>query len=218
MNLNIALIGASGRVGRRVLEEALSRGHRVTAVVRDPAKVPPRAGLSVARGDASDPTALAAALAGHDVVVSAVSPAVDDPAVRAKMLAAYRGIVSAAKSAGVRRLLVVGGAGTLDVAPGRQLVEEPGFPPQWREAARGIRDVHAELLRPETGLDWAFFAPSPLLDEGPRTGRYALGGETVLPGAGGGPARISDSDYAVALVDELERPRHSRVRFTAAAE
>jgi putative NADH-flavin reductase len=217
MNLSIALIGASGRVGRRILEEALSRGHRVTAVVRDPAKLATRPGLTVARGDAGDPAGLAAAIAGHDAVVSAVSPAVDDPAVREKMLAAYRGIVSAAKAAKAPRLLVVGGAGTLDVGPGAQLVDAPGFPPQWREAARGIRDVHAQLLRPETALDWVFFAPSPLLDEGPRTGRYALGGESVLPGKDGAPARISDADYAVALVDELERPRHSRARFTAAA-
>ncbi len=215
--MKIALIGASGRVGRRVLEEALARGHQVTAVVRDPAKVAARPGLTVARGDAADPAGLAAALAGHDAVVSAVSPAVDDPDVRAKMLAAYQGIVAAVKAAKAPRLLVVGGAGTLDVAPGAQLVDAPGFPPQWHAAASGIRDVHARLLRPETGLDWVFFAPSPLLDEGPRTGRYALGGETVLPGSGGAPARISDADYAVALVDELEKPRHSRVRFTAAA-
>lgn len=215
--MKIALIGATGRVGRRVLEEALSRGHRVSAVVRDPAKVAARPGLTVARGDAADPAGLAVALAGHDAVVSAVSPAVDDPDVRGKMLAAYRGIVSAAKAARAPRLLVVGGAGTLDVSPGVQLVDAPGFPPQWREAARGIRDVHAELLRPESVLNWVFFAPSPLLDESPRTGRYKLGGETVLPGSDGAPARISDADYAVALLDELEQPRHSRVRFTAAA-
>lgn len=217
MKLNIALIGASGRVGRKVLEEALSRGHRVTAVVRDPAKLAPRPGLSVIRGDAAAPDALAAALAGHDAVVSAVSPAVDDPAVHEKMLSTYRGVLAATKAARAKRLVVVGGAGTLDVGPGAQLVDSPHFPPQWRAAASGIRDVHAQLLKPETALDWVFFAPSPFLDEGPRTGRYVLGGETVLPGKDGAPARISDADYAAALVDELEKPRHSRTRFTAAA-
>lgn len=212
--MKIVVIGATGMVGQRVLREALSRGHEVTAVTRDAGKLKPEAGLSVRAAAAGDRKALAAALKGHDAVVSAVNPGWGDPQLRENTVKAYRVIVEAAKDAGVERLLVVGGAGTLDAAPGVFFVDTPVFPEQWKEAARGMRDVYL-LLKEEKGLDWAFFAPAPFFEPGARTGRYAFGGESLMPGAA--PARISVEDYAAALLDELEKPARHRVRFTAAS-
>lgn len=214
--MRIALIGATGMVGSRVLQEALSRGHEVTAVTRDPEKLAARPGLSVVKGDAGDPERLAEALKGHDAVVSSLNPGWTDPKLRENTVKAYEGILTAAKAAKARRLLVVGGAGTLDAAPGVFFVDTPAFPAQWKEGAAGMRDVYL-LLKEEKALDWAFFAPAPLLEPGRRTGRYAFHGSSLPPGKGGAPARIFVEDYAAALVDELEMPRHSRTRFTAAS-
>jgi putative NADH-flavin reductase len=209
--MNIALIGATGSVGSRVLEEALRRGHSVTAVVRDPSKLPARPGLTVARGDALDAADLAKRLAGHDAVVSAYNPGWTAPNLRESTVKAYRGIVDAAKSSGVKRLVVVGGAGSLVTAPGQYLVDSPDFPAEWKPAALGMRDVSL-LLAHEPSLDWTFFAPAPLLSPGARTGKFRVGGASLLPGDG--PAKISIEDYAVALVDELEKPAHLRQNFT----
>lgn len=214
--MKIALIGATGMVGSRVLKEALSRGHQVTALTRDPKKLEARPGVLVASGDAADPARLAEVLQGHDAVVSSLNPGWADPKLRESTLKAYEGVIAAAKGAKARRLLVVGGAGTLDAAPGVFFVDTPAFPPQWKEGASGMRDVYLRLKR-ETELDWAFFAPPPLLEPGERTGRYSFHGESLPAGRDGAPARISVEDYAAALVDELEKPRHSRTRFTAAS-
>lgn len=214
--MRIAIIGATGMVGRRVVDEALSRGHQVTAVTRDAGKLKPQGALKVASAGAGDRQALAAALKEHDAVVSSVNPGWGDPRLRENTVKTYRVIVDAAKDAKVPRLLVVGGAGTLDAAPGVFFVDTPAFPAQWKEGASGMRDVYL-LLKEEEALDWAFFAPAPLLEPGTRTGRYAFGGESLMPGAGGAPARISVEDYAAALLDELEQPSRRRVRFTAAS-
>lgn len=208
--MRISLIGATGSVGSRVLAEALSRGHQVTAVVRDPAKLPARPGLTVVKGDALDREGLAKKLSG-DAVVTSYNPGWTEPDIRRKTVVAYKGILGAVKASGVPRLLVVGGAGTLETEPGKFLVDSPHFPKEYFEAAAGLRDVYL-VLKEEKALDWTFFAPAPMLAPGERTGQFRVGAEKVLPGDT--PAKISIEDYAVALVDELEKPVHSRRRFT----
>jgi putative NADH-flavin reductase len=197
--MKIALIGATGFVGAALLEELLQRGHDVTALARTPAKLAPRA--------------------GHDAVVSAYNPGWNEPELYAEFLRGHNAIVEGTKRAGIARFIVVGGAGSLFVAPGVQLVDTPAFndhvPPNIVPGARAARDALTEL-RGENALDWTFVSPPVGLAPGERSGVYRLGGEEVLM-AGDTPAGISVADLAVAIVDELERPRHSRQRFTAAA-
>lgn len=199
--MNIALIGASGQVGSRILKELSDRGHIVTAIARDPARIATLPGVTAKAGDAFDQAGLAALLKGHDVVVSAVHFTASDP----------RRLIDAVKAAGVPRYVVVGGAGSLEVAPGVTLVSTPEFPEAYKaEATAGGRFL--ELLRTEKDLDWTFLSPSALFEPGERTGRFRLGGDRLLVGPNG--SRISFEDYAVALVDEIERPAHRRQRFT----
>jgi uncharacterized protein len=197
----IALIGASGNVGTRILKELSNRHHHVTAIARDVAKIPAYPGVSAQAGDATDPAGLAALLQGHDVVISTVRFAGTDP----------RQLIDSVRASGVKRYLVVGGAGSLFVAPGRRLVDEPNFPAEYKhEASRGA-DFLDELKRAED-LDWTFLSPSALFTAGERTGRFRLGLDDLLVGEHG--SSISFEDYAVALADEIEQPRHVRQRFT----
>ncbi|GAP39005.1 NAD(P)-dependent oxidoreductase [Piscinibacter sakaiensis] len=209
--MNLVLIGASGYVGSGLLQEALARGHAVRALVRDAAKLAPAPGLVVQSLDVFDTAALTAALRGADAVLTAFSGHAHGD-VRADYLRGLRSILAAVKAAGVPRLLVVGGAGSLEVAPGVQLVDTPAFPAEWLGTALGARDALA-LLRDEPALDWTMLSPSALLVPGERTGRFRLGGDQLLVGADG-ESRISVADYAVAMLDELERPAHPRRRFT----
>lgn len=215
--MKIALIGATGFVGSQVLSEALQRGHQVTALVRDPLKLAARPQLQVTKAEATDAAAVAAAAAGHDVLVSAYNGPRGDAEFAARYLQGLRAIVAGARSAGVPRLLWVGGAGSLFVAPGVQLVDTPQFPAEYRTEARAGREALG-VLRDETSLDWSFVSPAPLLQPGERTGRFRLGGDQVLMDANdpSQPGRISVQDLAVAIVDELETPSHSRRRFTLA--
>ena len=212
--MKIALIGATGFVGSKILAEALQRGHEVTALVRSPSKVTPQPRLAVEAADATDAAQLARAVAGHDAVVSAYNGPRGQADFRERYLAGTRAVVSATKQAGVKRLLWVGGAGSLFVAPGVQLVDTPQFPAEYRIEAQTARDA-MNLIGQERGLDWTVVSPAALLQPGPRTGKFRLGGDTVLMD-GDGPARISVDDLAVAIVDELETPRHVQRRFTAA--
>lgn len=200
--MNIALIGATGFIGSRLLAELGRRGHRVTAIVRNPEKVPQGAGVTAKRGDVFDRDGLAALLAGHDAVISAVHFSASDPAV----------LLAAVRQSGVKRYLVVGGAGSLAVAPGVKLFDTKEFPAIYLdEAKKG--GAYLDLLRAEASLDWTFLSPSALIEPGARTGKFRLGKDDLLVGAEGRSA-ISAEDYAVALVDELEKPEHSRQRFT----
>lgn len=209
--MNIVLIGASGYIGSALLDEALARGHQVTALVGHPEKLAVRPGLTALQTDALDTAALAGRLRGHDAVISAFSghaqADVYDYYVRG-----MRSIIDATKAAGVPRLLVVGGAASLEVAPGVQLLDTPEFPAEWKATAAGAREA-LNLLRAEPTLDWTFLSPSAYLEPGTRTGRFRLGGDRLLVGADG-RSRISLQDYAVAMIDELEKPAHSRKRFT----
>ena len=212
--MNIALIGATGFVGSAVLNELLQRGHRVTVLARNPAKLTAREGLTVVAADAQDATQVAKAVAGHDAVVSAYNPGWAEPDLYNQFLQGSRAIVQGVRQSGVRRLLVVGGAGSLFVAPGVQLVDTPQFPAEWKNGALAARDALNEL-RTESALDWTFLSPPILLQPGDRTGQYRLGTEAPLMN-GDQPGSISVADLAVAIVDELENPRHVQQRFTVA--
>ena len=211
--MKVALIGASGFIGSGLRAELLARGHRVTALVAHPEKLEPGDGLSVVGSDALDSDRLAAQLAGHDAVISAFSGHAEQD-VRGHYLRGVDSILAAVRRAGVPRLLMVGGAGSLNVAPGVQLVDTPEFPEQWKGSALGARDA-LERLRGEPALDWAMLSPAALIEPGERTGRFRLGGDDLLVDAEG-RSRISVQDYAVAMVDELEHPSHSRRRFCVA--
>ena len=211
--MNIVLIGASGFIGSGLLAEALARGHQVTALVAHPEKLAPRPGLTVAGTDVLDTARLTRQLAGYDAVISAFSGHAQED-VRGYYGRGIDSIVKAVRDAGVPRLLVVGGAGSLEVAPGVQLVDTPEFPEQWKGSALGARDT-LDRLRGERTLDWTLLSPAALIQPGERTGRFRLGGDQLLVDDQGN-SRISVQDYAVAMIDELERPAHSRQRFTVA--
>jgi putative NADH-flavin reductase len=209
--MKIALIGASGYVGSALLKEALARGHQVTALVIKPDKLASHPNLTAVASDVLDEAALATQLQGHDAVISAFSGHAQTD-IHGYYVRGICCIIGAVKRSGVPRLLVVGGAGSLEVAPGVQLVDTPEFPAQWKASAEGARDA-LNLLRRETALDWTMLSPSAHLEPGKRTGQFRLGGDQLLVGADG-ESRISLEDYAVAMLDELERPAHSRQRFT----
>lgn len=213
--MKIALIGATGFVGSAVLTELLSRGHAVTALARHPGKLAAQAGLQVVQADVSDAAQVAAAVAGHDAVVSAYNPGWGEADIQRLFGLGYRAILAGTKQAGVQRLLAVGGAGSLEVAPGLQLVDTPEFPAEWKAGALAARDLLTHL-RTETALDWTFVSPPIALAPGERTGQYRVGGDQLLPGTGDAPAGISVADLAVAIVDEVQTPRHTRQRFTVA--
>lgn len=197
----IALIGAAGNVGSRLLDELVSRGHQVTAIGRDPSKIRARPGVTAVRADAKDSAGLAAALKGHDAVISAVRFLDSDPVA----------LLDAVRNAGVKRYLVVGGAASLLVAPGQRLLDQPGFPEAYKaEATRGAAFLDA--LRQVSDLDWTFLSPSAVFVPGERTGTFRVGGDELLVGEKG--STISFEDYAVAMVDEIEKPAHGRQRFT----
>lgn len=217
--MKIALIGATGFVGAAVLQELLSRGHAVDALVRSPEKLAPRAGLTPVRVDVRDAAAVAAAVRGVDAVISAYNPGWNAPQLYEEFLRGHNAIVDGVKRAGLHRLLVVGGAGSLYVAPGVQFVDTPAFldhvPPNIVPGARAARDA-LTTLRNETALDWSLISPPAALAPGERSGRYRVGGDDLLF-AGDVPAGISVADLAVAIVDEIEQPRHVRRRFTVAS-
>jgi len=209
--MNITLIGASGFIGSAILNEALERGHRVTALVTRPERLAAHAGLTALAADVMDVTRLTAQLAGTDAVLSAFSGHAQTD-VRDYFVAGVRNIISAVKEARAPRLLVVGGAASLEVAPGALLFDSPGFPPEYRQTAQGALDALA-LLRQETALDWTMLSPSAVIAPGQRTGIYRSALDQLISAADGS-SRISVEDYAKAMVDELERPAHPRQRFT----
>ena len=200
---HIAIIGATGRAGSRLLEEALRRGHTVTAIARKASeKLSGRADVKVVDADALDAPALEKALAGHDAVYSAAHFSTVPPAA----------IIGPVQRAGVKRLLVVGGAGSLFAAPGLKVIETPNFPDAYRaEATAG--GVFLDALRNEKELDWTFLSPSAEFVEGERTGKFRLGKDDLLVSAEG-RSWITFEDYAIAFIDELEKPAHSRQRYT----
>ncbi|WP_275547182.1 MULTISPECIES: NAD(P)-dependent oxidoreductase [unclassified Pseudomonas] len=212
--MKIALIGATGYVGAPLLQEALERGHQVTALARHPQKLGAHPHLTAVQADVQDSAALAEQLRGHDAVISAFNPGWSVADIREQFIAGSRAIIAASKQAGVKRLLVVGGAGSLYVAPGVQLIDTPGFPAEYKEGAEGARQT-LNMLRNEQALEWTFLSPAAQLVPGPRTGKFRLGHDELLMN-GDEPGSISVADLAVALIDEVEKPQHIRQRFTLA--
>ncbi|MFI1102124.1 NAD(P)-dependent oxidoreductase [Streptomyces melanogenes] len=209
----IAVFGAGGRVGRAVVAEAVARGHRVTAVVRDPAKYPDLGSdaVTVVRGDATDAASVAAAAAGHDAAVNA-SVRLDMPS-EEYFVSAAEAMTAGLKAAGVGRLVVLGIATTLEMAPGVRVMDAPEFPEQYRVLSQGHVAEFAALGAAGPELDWLMVVPPLDLDaEGPRTGRYRTAVGTVLDG----PGHISHPDLALAVLDEIDEPGHSRVQLAVA--
>ena len=209
--MKIALIGASGFVGTAILNDAINRGHSVTAIVRDLSKVKPHPQVTAVAVDAQDPQALAEVLKGHDRVISAYNPGWAAPDIHDQYLKGAKAIIAAAVTAH-SWLLVVGGAGSLEVAPGVQLVDTPDFPAEWKQGALAARDGLTALRR-ETALDWRFISPPVFLEPGEKRGGYRLGDDRVLF-SGEQPAGITVADLADGILDEVEKPAHLRQRFT----
>ena len=197
----IALVGASGNIGSRILSEALSRSHQVTGIVRNPEKLSAQAGLSIAQGDLADPNSLSKLVAGADVLV--VSIRWTDNAAQ---------VLETARLAGVSRVLVVVGAGSLEASPGVRVLDTPEFPAAWRTGAEGAARALA-AFRQEQQLDWVAFSPSWTIAPGERTGKFRIGGDQLLRDDKG-ESLISREDFAVAIIDEIEKPQHHRQRIT----
>ena len=211
--MNLVVIGASGFIGSALLQESLDRGHEVTAVVTKPEKVQPHAHLKVVACDVHNTAELAKVLTGHEVVLSAFSGHAQTD-VQGYYEKGMQSILAASKEAGVKRLLVVGGAGSLQVGPGQLLIETDGFPDEYQPTAQGAYTA-LRWLREEKELDWTMLSPAAEIFPGEKTGRFRLGTEQLVQDAEG-KSRISTGDYALAMLDELEKPAHSRQRFTLA--
>ena len=197
----VALIGASGAVGSRLLKELSGRGHTVTGIARSPEKIAALPGVTARKGDVFDRQGLTDLIRGHDVVISAVHFLDSDTDT----------LIAAVRASGVKRYLVVGGAGSLEVAPGKRLVDTPEFPAIYKAEAQKGADF-LDTLRTVGDLDWTFLSPSAMFIPGERNGKYRLGKDTLLASDKG--SSISFEDYAIVMVDEIEKPAHVRQRFT----
>jgi uncharacterized protein len=215
--MRILLYGASGMVGSRLAGEALRRGHQVTGVDRSGAtSASDDPNLTPVVSDADDPGRVAKLAAGHDVVVSALAPPRDGTEPTRPFLAVNRALIEGVRASGVRRLAVVGGAGSLltGPGPGTRLVDAPGFPESYRPEALAHAEV-LDLYRTVADLDWTCLSPAAAFGPGERTGGFRLGGDEMLTDADGKSA-VSAQDYAIAFLDELETPRHTGERFSVA--
>jgi hypothetical protein len=212
--MKIAVIGAAGNIGRRIVREALDRGHEVTAVGRHaPKQAPDNAKLSTAVADVTKPDEVGRIIQGHDAVVGAVGPA-HDGSQPTFLVDAARALIDGARRGGVKRLVTVGGAGSLYVSPGLQLVDTPTFPAAWKGVASAHRDAFA-VFRAASGLDWTYVSPAAFIEPGTRTGKFRIGADDLLVDANG-QSKISMEDFAIAVVDELEQPRAIGRRITVA--
>ena len=213
MAKEVLLIGATGFVGSAILNELLSRGHKVTAVVRDPAKLEGK-DVTAVKEDVANVDAIADLARGKDAVISAYNPGWANPDIATLITENYPKILSAAKQSGVGRLLIVGGAGTLFCAPGLRVVDSGAIPEAIMGGVRPLGDFYLNTLMNENDIDWVFFSPAGAFDEnGQRTGKFRLGKDDLIVDADGN-SHISVQDYAVAMVDELEQENHHQERFT----
>jgi len=214
--MKIVLFGATGHVGQRIVAEALRRGHEVVGVVRDPSRAQsPDPRVTLVQGDATDAASVATVVRGADAVVSSVSPRPGTTGQAPTMVDTARALIAGLREAGGRRLVVVGGAGSLEVAPGVALVDTPDFPEAYKPESLDGRDALNVYRADAQGLDWTFISPAIVIQPGERTGRYRTTSDQVLADESGNSI-ISYEDYAVALLDELENPRHVGARFGVA--
>ena len=214
---NVVLIGATGFVGSAILNELLSRGHKVTAVVRNAAKLPKNDNLTAVEEDVANVDAIANIAKGKDAVISAYNPGWSNPQMGKINDENYPKIVEAVKKSGVQRLLIVGGAGTLFVKPGVRVVDTGVIPDAIIDSVRSLGNFYLNFLTKEHDLDWVFFSPAGAFedaDKGQRTGKFRLGKDDLIVDPATGTSHISVQDYAIAMVDELEKPAHHQERFT----
>jgi putative NADH-flavin reductase len=213
--MKVVLYGATGMIGSRILTELLSRGHAVTAVVRDPSKLKARNNLTIEKGDMLDADGIAKLAWGAEVLVSSYGPPSGpqgpDPTKTGQLVEATKALVAGARRAGAPRIIMVGGAGSLEVSPGLQIVDAPTFPDAYKPVALAHRDAYYELRK--TDLNWTYFSPAMMIQPGERTGKFRLGKDALVSDEKGASS-ISAEDYAVALVDEVEQGRHTKQRFT----
>ncbi|WP_029327918.1 NAD(P)-dependent oxidoreductase [Bacteroides sp. 14(A)] len=211
---NVILIGASGFVGTAILNELLNRGHKVTAIVRDPAKVnASNPNLKVVQADVTDTDVLIEASKGKDAVISAYNPGWKNPNIYEETLKNYPLIVDSVKKAGVERLLIVGGAGTLFYAPGKMVMDADDVPAKLLPGIKSLGEFYLNTLRKENDIDWIFLSPAANMTPGERTGKFRIGKDDLVVDVNG-DSNISVEDYAVAMVDELEQKHHHKERFT----
>ena len=211
---NVLLIGATGFVGSAVLNELVSRGHKVTAVARNVDKVAKSELVDVVKEDVANVDAIAKLAEGKDAIISAYNPGWTNPDIATLISENYPKILSAAKKSGVERLLIVGGAGTLFCAPGLRVVDSGAIPEEIMGGVRPLGDFYLNTLMNENDIDWIFFSPAGVFDQqGKKTGNYRLGKDDLIVDAEGN-SHISVQDYADAMVNELEKPAHHKERFT----
>ncbi len=211
---HIVIIGASGFIGSVLLKEALSRGHQVKAIVRNPEKIAfQHNALQVVKGDVTDENRTAGFVCGADIVISAYNPGWMNPNIHDDTLKGYSAIINGVKKAGVKRLLIVGGAGSLLVAPGIKLMDTGAIPENFLPAVKALAKVYTDLLQAEKEIDWVFFSPAGTIAPGERTETYRLGKDNLIVNEKG-ESHISVEDYAVAMINEAEAPQHHMERFT----
>lgn len=211
---SVVLIGASGFVGNAILNELLSRGHKVTAVVRNPEKINvSNSNLEIVKTDVSDTNVMVEICKGKDAIISAYNPGWANPDIYEETLRNYPLILEAAKRSGAKRLLCVGGAGTLFCAPGLRVVDSGTIPDAIMGGVKSLGEFYLNTLMNEKAIDWIFFSPAGTLEPGKRTGKFRLGKDDLIIDENG-ISHISVEDYAVAMVDELENPKHHYERFT----
>ncbi|MCD8186502.1 MAG: NAD(P)-dependent oxidoreductase [Rikenellaceae bacterium] len=210
----IVLIGASGYVGSAILNEALNRGIKVTAVVRNPESIKiSNADLTIVQADVSDADKVAEISKDADAVISAFNPGWTNPKIYEETLKVYPLILEGVKKADVKRLLIVGGAGTLFVAPGLRVVDLGAIPAEIMGGVKSLGEFYLNTLVNEKDIDWVFFSPAGSLEPGERTGNYRLDKDDLIVNDKG-ESKISVEDYAKTMVDELEIPVHHKERFT----
>lgn len=211
---NVVLIGASGFVGTAILNELLNRGHKVTAIVRDAKKMTvSNPNLTIVEADVTDTDALKEAGKGKDAVISAYNPGWKNPHIYEDTLKNYPLIVESAKQAGVKRLLIVGGAGTLFYVPGKMVMDADDVPAQLLPGIKSLGEFYLNTLRKEKDIDWIFLSPAANMTPGQRTAKFRIGKDDLVVDANG-DSNISVEDFAVAMVDELEQEKHHKERFT----
>lgn len=217
--MKIALIGATGFVGSAILKEALDRNHEVKAIARDPDKLTVKHSLlTVEQGNAMDTDKLAEKLQGSDVVISAYNAGWGNPNLYQEFLEGAQNIQKSVRKSGAKRLIVIGGGGSLFISPDLQIVDTPDFPSFIKPGATAARD-YLDILRKEEEIDWTFVSPAPGMHQGSsgtRKGIYRTGLDTPLLDEDNNPSNISVEDVAVAVLDETERPKHIKQRFTVA--
>lgn len=211
---NVLLIGATGFVGSAVLNELVSRGHKVTTVVRNIEKLAKSDLVNAVKEDVANVDAIAKLAEGKDAIISAYNPGWTNPDIATLITENYPKILEAAKKSDVERLLIVGGAGTLFCAPGLRVVDSGAIPEEIMGGVRPLGDFYLNTLMNENDIDWVFFSPAGVFDqEGKKTSNYRLGKDDLIVDAEGN-SHISVQDYADAMVNELEKPAHHKERFT----